>query len=1004
MRTSNLCGPVTVAHPTACGGRLNHVTMTSSLNVNAPLFFPRVRPAATTIEESLNLAVNIIYVFYSNARSIRNNLAELHLKLYCGEFKILCFSETWLSLNFTDGMLDPMSKFNIYRRDRNAQWPAGGVCIFICKSLQSCLCAKTTDNILYANTEIVAANIYLNAKYYITIVCTYLPPNLTQDLFHLSMLHLKDISSLGSPLVLVGDFNMPSIDWTNMISGCDTKSVEFCELCSDNGLIQLVEEPTRLNNILDLVLCNDRTLLAKVEVSAPFGMSDHNSISFSIVPACRNIRNNASPRSFLNWHKTDWKSFLEYCKSIDWPEILQTESSVDELWCAFAAAIKAGIQLYVPICVFRQNSKMSQKIQNKSIRKLKSRKHKLWKRLKKNCSTANKLKYKLAAKNLKLTSVAAQEMNEINLINMNNLGQFYKHVNRHSVHRTGFGPLTNINGDLVVDDQQKADILNSHFVDGCTVDNGVLPPMPVVSDENRSKLESIVFSSHQVRQLLRKTQNKVSSGPDGLPSILYKQLANELCYPLARIFNVIMITGCVPETWKKACVIPVHKKGPASNPKNYRPISLTCVGCKVFESAIKNVLVPFLESKKLLSENQHGFRSKHSTCLNLLESLNNWTENLDCKIDTFVAHVDFARAFDCVSIPKLLHKLEWAGICAPLLTCIRSLLQDRTQQVKIDNCFSSFRSIGSGVPQGSVLGPILFIFYINDLTDEIDNPSVPKLYADDLKAYNSSTSDPLGQNFKSTLANITKWSDKWQLPISADKSKYLIISNKPSNYFFATDLPELAGKNLTRVSDVLDLGVNFNSKLNFSNHISCIATKAKQRLFLLKKIFSSKNVSILILGFKTYVLPILEYCSQVWNPSNLLEIRRLESVQRVFTKKLPGYQGLGYIARLDQAGLCTLELRRLRADLCFCYKILHKLIDTPISNFFQIDNARSTRGHHWKLKSVTPRLECRLNFFSYRIVKPWNSLSEITVNANSTESFCALLRLECLDKFLTIKS
>ena len=121
------------------------------------------------------------------------------------------------------------------------------------------------------------------------------------------------------------------------------------------------------------------------------------------------------------------------------------------------------------------------------------------------------------------------------------------------------------------------------------------------------------------------------------------------------------------------------------------------------------------------------------------------------------------------------------------------------------------------------------------------------------------------------------------------------------------DLPELVGKNLIRVSDVLDLGVNFNSKLNFTNHISCIATKAKQRLFLLKKIFSSKNVSILILGFKTHVLPILQYCSQVWNPSNLLDIRRLESVQRVFRKKMPGYQGLRYMARLEKAGPCTLE-------------------------------------------------------------------------------------------------
>src|SRR5271163_1019944 len=124
----------------------------------------------------------------------------------------------------------------------------------------------------------------------------------------------------------------------------------------------------------------------------------------------------------------------------------------------------------------------------------------------------------------------------------------------------------------------------------------------------------------------------------------------------------------------------------------------------------------------------------------------------------------------------------------------------------------------------------------------------------------------------------------------------------------------------------------------------------------------------------------------------------------MFTKKLPGFQGLGYMARLEKAGLCTLELRRLWADLCFCYKILHGLIDTPVTNFFEIDNARQTRGHSWKLKLRTPRLDSRLHFYSFRVIKPWNALSESTVSANSFETFRALLRLECLDKFLTVKS
>ena len=209
----------------------------------------------------------------------------------------------------------------------------------------------------------------------------------------------------------------------------------------------------------------------------------------------------------------------------------------------------------------------------------------------------------------------------------------------------------------------------------------------------------------------------------------------------------------------------------------------------------------------------------------------------------------------------------------------------------------------------------------------------------------------------------------------------------------------LDGLELPKTSEVVDLGVNFNSKLNFSDHISSTIAKAKQRLFLLRKICLSRNPAILIIGFKTYVLPILEYCSPVWNNTHIIDINRLESIQRMFTKKLTGYQGLNYPLRLEKTNLCTLELRRLRADLCYCYKILHGHIDTDSQKMFEIDNNSNTRGYKWKLKTSIPRLDSRLHFFSCRVINPWNSLSQATVEASSVGTFRALLELESLDKF-----
>ena len=304
------------------------------------------------------------------------------------------------------------------------------------------------------------------------------------------------------------------------------------------------------------------------------------------------------------------------------------------------------------------------------------------------------------------------------------------------------------------------------------------------------------------------------------------------------------------------------------------------------------------------------------------------------------------------------------------------------------------------------MGPILFIFFINDISDVIQPYFVPKLYADDLKAYNTKEIDNEGKVFRDTLHAITEWAENWQLPISTEKSKWISLSNKlkKNDPLFAEDAFKLANVNLPNVAEVLDLGVHFNSKLNFTDHITAIISKAKQRLFLLKKICVSKNSLILILGFKTYILPLLEHCSQVWNPHSSTDVRRIESVQRFFTKKLPGFQGLNYVARMEKANLRTLELRRLWADLCFCYKIVHGLTDTPIDKFFVLDRTGQTRGHNWKIKPTTPRLDTRLHFFSFRVVNPWNSLSPHTVEADSFESFRTRLRLECLDNFVCIKS
>ena len=879
--------------------------------------------------------------------------------------------------------------------------------VFVHRSLQSCM-SEAVDNSSYPDTEMITVNVFLSSTIKLSIVCSYIPPNVSLDAFSQNIIYFNKVCTNNDLILAIGDYNLPTIDWKANVPGNDAKSIEFFDCTLMHGLQQYITEPTRMENILDLLLCNDYSLISDVEVGVPFGQSDHNSITCSLI-FVGDDRDASAPNQniaqILKWDRTDWQNFSVYCQRTDWYDLISELSSPDTIWESFCTFVEEGIAKFVPKTMYRKNKTFKQNHKTKVMKKLHAKKRKLWLKIKNKSPTKNKkAKYKEAAKQYKLAAQAAQESSERKLIDSDNLGQFYKHVNKASVHKTSIGPLKAEDGKLVLDDLGKAELLNAYFIGVCTKDNGDLPPMQNIGAENKQVLRTISFRTEQIRQILKKLKNKLSSGPDGIPPIIFKNLANQLAYPLAVMFNIFMQSGSVPSIWKRAIVIPIYKKGSSSIPKNYRPISLTCVGSKIFETAIKSVLVPFLERKNLLSENQHGFRPRHSTCLNLLESLNDWTENLDLKANTYVAHVDFARAFDSVSLPKLMHKLNWAGVEGQIYLCLKSLLLGRSQSVKIGNHFSNYAAVSSGVPQGSVLGPILFIFYIDDISEGMHRNSVPKLYADDLKAYISSNDDKDCKFFKETLLKISNWSDKWQLHISCEKSKWLSISNKngPHGNHLSDNVFELAGVNLPQTNEVLDLGVIFNSRLNFSDHISSIVTKAKQRLFLLNKIFISKNPHIMILAFKTYVIPLLEYCSQVWNPQNLDDVRRLESVQRKFTKRLSGYQGLNYAARLDKASLPTLELRRLRADLHLCYKILHRLVDTNISKFFNLIplGDTKTRGHSWKLKSITPRLNTRLNFFSFRVTNAWNSLSPATVDAKSFTTFKNLLRSECLDSFL----
>jgi len=253
---------------------------------------------------------------------------------------------------------------------------------------------------------------------------------------------------------------------------------------------------------------------------------------------------------------------------------------------------------------------------------------------------------------------------------------------------SGVGALKTIDGSVVLSDSAKAELLNEYFVSTGVLDNGVLPPVkPLVSDD--TFLESVDCGENRIRKEIKCMKANGSAGPDNYPPVLLKKLAPSLITPLSLLYSSFMSVGQVPNEWKRATVTPVHKGGLASDPGNYRPISLTSVFCKRMERVINRQVLEYLRHHKLLNDQQHGFLAKRSTVTNLLECLSDWTLALDNRQSVTVAYIDYSKAFDTVCRGKLLHKLSRFGICGNLLKWIGEFLNNRTQCVRVGSTFSS---------------------------------------------------------------------------------------------------------------------------------------------------------------------------------------------------------------------------------------------------------------------------------------------------------------------------
>ena len=433
--------------------------------------------------------------------------------------------------------------------------------------------------------------------------------------------------------------------------------------------------------------------------------------------------------------------------------------------------------------------------------------------------------------------------------------------------------------------------------------------------------------------------------------------------------------------------MPVFKKGDKSLASNYRPISLTCILCKVLEHIIASNIAKHLDRQGLMYDLQHGFRERRSCETQLAMLIEDLARNASLGKQTDIILLDFSKAFDKVNHSKLLWKLHQYGIRGHVLGWIRAYLGSRSQQVVIDGEESESVPVTSGVPQGSVLGPILFLVYINDLPDEVR--SQVRLFADDTALYLTMESEDDSSALQNDLDILSAWESRWDMEFNPSKCQVVHVTGSKgpvnkTNYV-------LHGQVLESVTSARYLGVDISSNISWKTHVDRITGNANRTLGFIRRNIKTKMSKVRERAYNSLVRPQLEYASAVWDPHNKKYISQIEQIQRRAARWTVGnFDRHASVTRIVQdLGWRSLDQRRADARLCLFFKVIHGLVAVPLPDYVQYSNRISRYCHSMTFRQVyTSRDYYKYSFFPLAIVQ-WNSLPESVASLQNLEAFKA---------------
>ena len=934
---------------------------------------------------------NTLKVLVINCRDMKGKKPLLESVLDATDADIITGTESWLTDDIKSNELFPPG-YNSFRKDRPQGKEGGGVFILTNAKFDSDepvdLKSRPTDELLWVRVKVKGErSLYIGSF--------YRPPRMTDPEYFQALEETLARIPPDAHVWLGGDFNLAGVDWGLQSTTTDACLPACCKrlisISQDFFLDQVVRSPTRTTedtaNILDLFFTNNSTLVNRVELLP--GISDHDIVfvETSLSP----ILKQCLPRKAHLYHKADFESFKQDLLTSDLANCDTEMLSVEEYWNQFKKLISDLMAAHVPSKTIKNRPNFKPWISSKIkriLRKVKSvykkarnsnsqRLHEKYKKLKADSQRLQRTAY------WKYINSLFESSDQTDIPTAQK--KFWNYIKSLKKDCTGVSALKE-NGALYSDPKSKANILNRQYESVFTKEDKTNVPIP--DGVPYPDMPDIEIKLPGIEKLLRQLNPNKAAGPDNIPAKILKTCSLELAPLLSTLFTKTLKEGKIPSDWKEANVAAIFKKGDRNIASNYRPVSLTSIICKMQEHVIVSNVMNHLDEHDILTDCQHGFRSRRSCETQLLTLVHDLATSLDPgKQQIDLAVLDFSKAFDRVPHQRLLTKIHHYGIRGQTFKWIADFLSDRKQQVVVDGAVSDQAPVVSGVPQGTVLGPLLFLLFINDLPDNLECKT--RLFADDCIVYQelrpkSALNDQA--KLQRDLDRLAEWEKRWGMDFHPEKCNILSVTRLKQPYTFRY---KLKGHVLENSTTTKYLGVNLTSNLCWSTHIDKSTKKANSVLGFIKRNIRTKNRDTKATAFKTLVRPHLEYCSSVWNPHTEKDKKKIEMVQRRAARYvLNDYNTTSSVsAMLEELGWETLESRRQKLQLTLFFKIVNNLVDIPAANYLTSAPSSLRANHKLKFRHLSSKTDSLKFSFFPRTIPIWNSLPASVAEASDLASF-----------------